>query len=168
MVRPVRPHREQALEENVALFRGARQDRCVPKAVVVQDLSRVTFDHGGLAAVTYTPEGVVVSVREDDPRTRWRYKFANVQAVRITTSDCFDYTGVLIDNKLSRRLVEIVGSGWLKQLSAELREHDAGSTSMEKSRHFVLAFHDQVIEIAAWQADAEPVQLRFVGGQWVE
>jgi len=142
--------------------------RSVPKAVVVQDLSRVTFDHGGLSSVTYTPEGVVVSVREDDPRTRWRYKFVNVQAVRITASDCFDYTGVLIDNKLSRRLVEISGSSWLKALSAELREHDAGSTSMEKSRHFVLAFHDQVVEVAAWQVDAEPVQLRFVGGQWVE
>jgi hypothetical protein len=140
----------------------------VPKAVVVQDLSRVTFDHGGLTAVTYTPDGVVIAVREDDPRTRWRYKFANVQAVKITTSDCFDYTGVLIDNKLSRRLVEIVASSWLKALSAELREHDAGSTSMEKSRHFVLAFHDQVVEIAAWQVEAEPVQLRFVGGQWVE
>lgn len=140
----------------------------MPKAVVVQDLSRVTFDHGGLNAVTYTPEGVSIAVREDDPRTRWRYKFTNVQGVRITASDCFDYTGVLIDNKLSRRLLEIVSSSWLKALSAELREHDAGSTSMEKSRHFVLAFHDQVVEIAAWQVEAEPVQLRFVGGQWVE
>jgi hypothetical protein len=140
----------------------------VPKAVVVQDLSRVTFDHGGLVSVTYSPEGVVIAVREDDPRTRWRYRFSKVQAVRITTSDCFDYTGVLIDNKLSRRLVEIVGSGWLKGLSAELREHDAGSNTMEKTRHFVLAFHDQVVEIAAWQVEAEPVQLRFVGGQWVE
>ena len=140
----------------------------MPKAVVVQDLSRVTFDHGGLVSVTYSPEGVIIAVREDDPRTRWRYKFTKVQAVRITTSDCFDYTGVLIDNKLSRRLVEVVSSGLLKQLSTELREHDAGSNTMEKSRHFVLAFHEQVVEIAAWQVEAEPIQLRFVGGQWIE
>jgi hypothetical protein len=140
----------------------------VAKAVVVQELTRVTFDHGGLVSVTYTTEDVVIAVREDDPRTRWRYKFQSVQAVRITTSDCFDYTGVLIDNKLSRRLVEIVGSSWLKALAAELREHDAAATSMDKSRHFVLAFHDQVVELAAWSVEAEPVQLRYAGGQWIE
>ncbi len=140
----------------------------VPKAVVVQDLSRVTFDHGGLTSVAYAPDAVIVSVRDDDPRTRWRYRFLQVQAVRITASDCFDYTGVLIDNKLSRRLLEVGGSSWLKALSAELREHDAGSTSMDRARHFVLAFHDQVVEVAASQVDAEPVALRFVGGQWVE
>jgi hypothetical protein len=142
--------------------------RSVAKAVVVQDLSRVTFDHSGLVSVTYTNDGVVVAVQDDDPRTRWRYKFATVQAVRITTSDCFDYTGVLIDNKLSRRIVEIVGSSWLKALAAELREHDASATFMEKSRHFVLAFHEQVVEIAAWGVDAEAVQLRYAGGQWIE
>ena len=138
------------------------------KAVVVQELTRVTFDHGGLVSVTYTTEGVVIAVREDDPRTRWRYVFQSVQAVRITTSDCFDYTGVLIDNKLSRRLVEIAGSSWLKALAAELREHDAAATSMDRSRHFVLAFHDQVVEIAAWSVEAEAVQLRYSGGQWIE
>ncbi len=140
----------------------------MPKAVVVQDLSRATFDHAGLASVTYSPDAVVVAVRDDDPRTRWRLRFTNVQGVRITASDCFDYTGVLIDNKLSRRVVEVLGSSWLKALAAELREHDAGSNVMEKSRHFVMAFHDQVVEVAAWSAEAEPVQLRFVGGQWVE
>jgi hypothetical protein len=140
----------------------------VPKAVVVQDLSRVTFDHAGLGSVTYTTDGVVVAVRDDDPRTRWRFRFTNVQAVRVTTSDCYDYTGVLIDNKLSRRLVEVTGSSWIKGLTAELREHDAGSNVTEKSRHFVLAFHEQVVEIAAWQVEAEPVQLRYVGGQWIE
>ena len=140
----------------------------MPKAVVVQDLTRVTFDHGGLVSVTYTADGVVIAVREDDPRTRWRYKFTSIQAVRITTSDCFDYTGVLIDNKLSRRLVEIIGSSWLKALAAELREHDAAATSMDKSRHFVLAFHEQVLEIAAGSVEAEPVALRYAGGQWIE
>ncbi|GAC1518442.1 MAG: hypothetical protein NVS3B10_20390 [Polyangiales bacterium] len=140
----------------------------MPKAVVVQDLTRVTFDHSGLVAITYTQDGVIVAVRDDDPRTRWRFKLTSVQAVRITTSDCFDYTGVLIDNKLSRRLVEILGSSWLKALAAELREHDASATFMDKSRHFVLAFHEQVIEIAAWNVDAEPVQLRYAGGQWIE
>lgn len=140
----------------------------MPKAVVVQDLSRVTFDHGGLLSVTYTTDGVAVAVREDDPRTRWRFKFANVQALRVTASDCYDYTGVLIDNKLSRRLVEIMGSSWLKALAAELREHDASSTAIEKARHFVLAFHEHAIEVAAWKVDAEAVPLRLVGGQWVE
>ncbi|GAC1586221.1 MAG: hypothetical protein NVS3B20_15420 [Polyangiales bacterium] len=140
----------------------------MPKAVVVQDLTRVTFDHGGLLSLTYGSGSMVVAVREDDPRTRWRYKFANVQAARITTSDCFDYTGVLIDNKLSRRLVEVIGSSWLKALASELREHDPTATSMDKSRHFVLTFHEQVVEIAAWSVEAEAVQLRFVGGQWIE
>jgi hypothetical protein len=140
----------------------------VPKAVVVQDLSRVTFDHGGLLSLTYTTDGVAIAVREDDPRTRWRFKFSNVQALRVTASDCYDYTGVLIDNKLSRRLVEIVGSSWLKSLAAELREHDASSTSIEKARHFVLAFHEQAVEVAAWKVEAEAIQLRLVGGQWVE
>ena len=143
-------------------------DTAVPRAVVVAELARVTFDHGGLTSVTYAPDGVVVSVREDDPRMRFRYRFLRVQSVRITASDCYDYTGVLVDNKLSKRLLEISGSAWLKSLSAELREHDASSGSMDGARHFVLAFHDQVVEVAAWQVDAEQVQLRFVGGHWVE
>jgi hypothetical protein len=157
-----------AIDKFIASYPHPRHHSDVPKAVVVQDLTRVTFDHSGLVSVGYQTDGVVIGVRDDDPRTRWRYKFANVQAVRVTTSDCFDYTGVLIDNKLSRRLVEIIGSSWLKALAAELREHDASATFMDKSRHFVLAFHEQVVEIAAWSVDAEPVQLRYSGGQWVE
>ncbi len=140
----------------------------MPKAVVVQELSRVTFDHSGLVSSSYGRDGVVVSVTDDDPRTRWRFKFGTVQAVRVTTADCFDYTGVLIDNKLSRRLVEILSSSWLRSLAAELREHDASATFMDRSRHFVLAFHEEVIEIAAWTVETEAVQLRFVGGQWIE
>ena len=44
----------------------------VPKAVVVQDLTRVTFDHSGLVSVTYQTDGVTIAVRDDDPRTRIR------------------------------------------------------------------------------------------------
>lgn len=80
--------------------------------------------------------------------------FAPLQAVRITTHDCFDI-GILVErvdlpkNPYKRYILEVIDSPWIELLTRELKERDADATFMEKAHHYILDL-DNVVEVVAW------------------
>ena len=97
----------------------------------------------------YTPDAVVEVDDADDQRLR--LAFSPLQAVRIRTADLY----VKPDGATfhADRLVEVTGSTWLEELSADLRQVDHTATFMQRARHFLVPAGDLVIEVVAWAVE---------------
>jgi hypothetical protein len=102
-----------------------------------------------LERLTY--EGSDLIVEFDNAKgERVRLKFSPWQALKVTTIDCFDMRTILIENHLSRHLLEVRESQWIKALNEELHQHDHHATFLDRAHHFVLPFQDNIVEVIAW------------------
>lgn len=103
-----------------------------------------------LERLTY--EGAHLRVEFDDVKgRRVRLTFSPWQALKVTTIDCFDVRALLIDGRLSRRLLELTNSQWVAALKEELHQHDHQATFLDQAHHFVLPFQDNIVEVVAWK-----------------
>jgi hypothetical protein len=97
-----------------------------------------------------------VSVELDDENeNRVRLVFKPYQAVRMITADCYVPPGGL--SVIPNVVVEVVGSNWIDELRANLREVDEGADFMEKARHYLVPLQDDFLEVIAWGVAVESV-----------
>jgi hypothetical protein len=76
------------------------------------------------------------------------FHMAPIQAVRVTTIDCFQ-----APSGLAHRLTRVHGatsSQWLDELSAALAVIDPSATFMERAVHVIVPLGDNVLEVVAW------------------
>lgn len=118
--------------------------------------------------------GSKVSILFDDiHETRWCITFSPYQAVKVTTIDCiydgvinqiFDIPDAFLEvnksqnpfGKVYRKyLLEVLDSDYVQQLKRSVIDNSA--TFLEKARHFILPFQDNVIEIVAWNYELSQV-----------
>jgi hypothetical protein len=95
---------------------------------------------------------------DDENEKRWRIEFSPIQAIKITTDDCFDYLSNTADGYIiSRQLCEVIDSDWIKELDFNLKEHDSVADFLNKSHHYILPLGDNVVEVVAWSYTLEEV-----------
>lgn len=111
--------------------------------VVEADLG---FEGSPSAKVTYENSSIAIELRYDSVVRR--VSFRPVQAVRITTADCFLMSGESFISP--RSIMEVRESKWLLQLSDAAKTIDESSEFMDKAKHFVVPCDDQFIEVIAW------------------
>ena len=80
--------------------------------------------------------------------------FDPYQAIKIITIDCVDIDSYYCDECYyegcyHNHLIEVEGSLWIKNLKDELKKNDEEAYFLDKSRHFVVATNDNIIEIIA-------------------
>lgn len=85
--------------------------------------------------------------------------FAPLQAVRITTTDCFDIS-ILVErvdlpkNPYKRYILEVIDSPRIESLKRELKKRDENATFMEKAHYYILDL-DNVVEIVVWSIEID-------------
>src|SRR4051794_36076125 len=99
-------------------------------------LEKIVFDAGALTGEF-----------DDSHEVRRRIVFAPCQAIKITTIDCFDMRSILMNGTLERYILELEDSQWIKELEGELHSNDHSATFMDRAHHFVLPFHDDILEV---------------------
>ena len=92
---------------------------------------------------------------DDISEKRWILSFNVIQAIQITTIDCFDIEPFIIKESISngiyhRHILEIEESDKIKELKGKLKQHDEKASFMEKSHHYLLILDDDILEIIAW------------------
>ena len=85
---------------------------------------------------------------DDINEQRFRLLFSPYQAIKITTIDCFD--NPLIMGVMHKVVMEVVNSDWIRELKNTINKIDSTADFMDKARHFIIPFYDDVLEIAAW------------------
>lgn len=84
-----------------------------------------------------------------DERRRLTLTFSPLQAVRVTTVDCFD----MWFRRGDAAVYEVNDSPWIADLSSVLSKVDVGAHFLEKSRHFIVLGGDNVAEVVSWHLD---------------
>lgn len=87
---------------------------------------------------------------DDISEQRWRISFCPYQSFKVTTIDCIDIKPFLIDGKRPLFLLEVINSGWIKELNNILKVKDHNANFLDKVHHYVLPFQDNIMEIVAW------------------
>lgn len=102
------------------------------------ELKELRFDRTGLHLV----------VVEEESERQWTVHFKSVQAFRSTTEECA--ITVIEQLPIEGGFFEIENSPWLDELGR-------GQVAfLDKSRHFVVACYDEIIEVIAWEAELAP------------
>lgn len=105
----------------------------------------------------YVDEGSIKIVIDDIYENSKSLIFQPYQAIRITTVDCADLSGIdscsdmFTTGKYQRYLLEETESTWIPQLRKNLFDPD--DDFLIKARHFVLHLGDNLVEIIAWNVD---------------
>jgi hypothetical protein len=111
--------------------------------------TNTTIHETPLEELVFNGRDLVVEFDDNDER-RIQLTFSTCQAIKVTTIDCFDVRTLLIDGSLKRHLLEVTNSVWIATLKEELFHHDHSATFLERARHFVLPFQDNIVEVVAW------------------
>lgn len=78
--------------------------------------------------------------------------FSPLQALKITTIDCFDtfkYKFPSSESVPNRMFYQVVNSDWIKELAHDLREVDSDANFMNDANHYIIWDHDNFIEVIA-------------------
>lgn len=114
-----------------------------------------TLETTPLAALKVESSCVSVDV-DDEEENRVRLVFKPYQAIRMVTADCYIPPGDL--SIIPKVVVEVIGSTWLDELRANLREVDTGADFMEKARHYLVPLQDDFLEVVAWSLEVERIR----------
>ena len=101
----------------------------------------------GGAYVSITPHFIDLIGRNLDGKVV-EVHFTPYQGVKFTTGDCFRVPSpewAIYSNWI----FEVRDSAWLRELKSQLKNCDATADFMDKSKHFIVATNDVVIEIIA-------------------
>jgi len=92
--------------------------------------------------------GVILRIIEEDTEREWTVQFNNVQAFRITTEEC----AIRIIEQLPQcgGFFEVQDSPWLSELGRQ------EVSFLDRSKHYVVACYDEIVEVVAWDALIEP------------
>ncbi len=106
----------------------------------------LVFEFPPSVRITYTTAEVVLELTEE--RHTERITFYPVQAMKVTTADCFSMRnrGQIVH----KSIMEEQNSAWLQELSGAAARIDESSEFMRKARHFIVPCEDQFIEVIAW------------------
>jgi hypothetical protein len=85
----------------------------------------------------------------DASERRVELSFRPVQAVRIWTVDL--WIPPAAEGDAGRRIVEVVSSGWQRELAGQLEELHPTASFLDDAHHFVVPAGDDVVEVLAWQ-----------------
>lgn len=108
-----------------------------------------------LASIKVDRAGLVLTCDDQNERTV-QFLFRPLQAVRITTSDCFILP--VGHSIIPKTIMEVEDSEWLQALRANLRVTDTTATFMNTSRHFLVPLQDSFLEVAAWDVTVETIR----------
>ena len=85
----------------------------------------------------------------DASERRVELTFRPVQAVRIWTVDL--WIPPAAEDDAGRRVVEVIGSGWRRELAGQLEELHPTASFLDDARHFIVPAGDDVVEVLAWE-----------------
>ena len=85
---------------------------------------------------------------DDINEQRFRLEFSPYQAIKVTTIDCFDVPESM--GIMQKNVMEVIGSEWMQDLKKSLKQIDSTANFMDKARHFIIPFYDDVLEVVAW------------------
>lgn len=88
---------------------------------------------------------------DDVNEQRWKFIFNPYQALKITTIDCIDTIPLLIGGRRPLNVLEVNNSTWITYLKEELLKKDSEANFLDKARHYIFPFQDNIIEIVAWE-----------------
>ena len=91
---------------------------------------------------------------DDEGERRFRFVLSPFQAVRMTTIDCF--SSLSFEDFVPKRIAEVINSDWIEQLRKELSRNDVTATFMNRARHFLFPFQDNVLEVVAHRLEIAP------------
>ena len=114
--------------------------------------------HVSPMAVVQVGGGRVLVEVDDVDENRIRLVFQPYQAVRITTTDCFDVPDG--PPMIAQTVLEVIDSPWIEELAATLKRVDHTATFMTKARHFIVPAQDDFVEVVAWDVSSEAISLQ--------
>lgn len=107
-----------------------------------------------LEEVSISPNLLKIDLDDIDEKRRC-VSFKQVQAFKMTTSDCFDKS-VLIESgnyncgRYKRHILEVLDSEWIKSLNETLILIDESADFLRKSHHYIIDCGDNIYEVVAW------------------
>jgi len=121
------------------------------KILSLHDLPKV--NETPLARVIHLDTMLIVEF-DDNNENRVTLQFSPIQAFRWTTIDCYE----VLDNLLliSRNILELLNSEWVRQLTETLSSVDHSARFMENVRHFLIPLGDGVLEVVASDVGKAP------------
>lgn len=92
----------------------------------------------------------IIVMFDDCEDNRWRVTICPYQAIKITTIDCVDTHPLLINGSRPFNILAFKQSEWINSLQKVLLKKDSTTDFMQKSRHFIFPFQDNILEVVAW------------------
>ncbi len=103
-----------------------------------------------LESLTRDLEGLTLLLLEQGGERRWRLRFNEVQAFKVTTEESFSprLLEALPDDG---SFFEVVASEWMNELGRGVVEY------MSRAHHYVICCYDEVIEVVSSKYVLEPI-----------
>ena len=99
--------------------------------------------------------GKVFVELDDASEKRLQIVFSPMQALRVTTADCFSARSAT--SFVPQKMTEVRESTWIRELRGTLRKVDEGANFLDRSHHYLIPGQDEIIEIVAWSFEWEYV-----------
>ena len=98
---------------------------------------------------------------DDEDEKRHRLIFKPIQALKVTTADCFDPEILVKCNYRNRRyrsrIIEVIDSDWIRSLSETLKELYPNADFLSKSHHYIIDCRDSIYQVVAWKIEFQRV-----------
>lgn len=111
-----------------------------------------------LATVHIRLPQIIVEV-DDQAERRFRLVFETYQAIRVTTTDCYEPSEG-IDEWEPQTMIRLIDSPSIEKPTAVLKQVDHTADFMDKAQHFLIPAQGDFIEVVAWSVRYEYLSTR--------